>query len=118
MGLALSKPMIVSMLIALSSMFAAAAPGSAAAPQVRTQAPGFYRRMLGDFEITALLDGTHPFPDAEVLTKAGPGVDSERSRLFENNPPEANGSSRRQISKCRQKGLSTPSSSTLERSSS
>jgi len=24
--------------------------------------------MLGDFEITALLDGTHPFPDAEVLT--------------------------------------------------
>jgi Metallo-beta-lactamase superfamily len=78
------------MLIALSSMFTAAAPGSAAAPQVRTQVPGFYRMMLGDFAITALLDGTHPFPDAEVLTKAGPGVDSERSRLFDNNPAEAN----------------------------
>lgn len=61
----------------------------AAAPQVRTQAPGFYRMMLGDFEITALPDGTHPFPDAEVLTKAGPGVNSPRSRLFDNNPNEA-----------------------------
>ena len=29
----------------------------AAAPQVRTQAPGFYRMMLGSVEITALLDG-------------------------------------------------------------
>ena len=28
-----------------------------AAPQVKTQAPGFYRMMLGDFEITALSDG-------------------------------------------------------------
>ena len=90
MRMVLSKPIIVSMHIALSSMFAAAAPGSAAAPQVRTQAPGFYRMMLGDFEITALLDGTHPFPDAEVLTKAGSGVNSERSWLFDNNPAEAN----------------------------
>ena len=30
----------------------------AAAPQVRTQAPGFYRMILGDFEVTALNDGT------------------------------------------------------------
>src|SRR6266702_5806541 len=40
---------------------------SAAAPQVRTQGPGFYRAMLGDFEITALLDGTHPFPIDTVM---------------------------------------------------
>ncbi|MEA1674721.1 MBL fold metallo-hydrolase [Nitrospirillum sp. BR 11163] len=40
----------------------------AAAPQTRTQAPGFYRMMLGDIEVTALLDGTHPFPVHEVLT--------------------------------------------------
>jgi glyoxylase-like metal-dependent hydrolase (beta-lactamase superfamily II) len=39
----------------------------AAAPQVRTQGPGFYRMMLGDFEITALLDGTHPFPIDQVM---------------------------------------------------
>lgn len=41
---------------------------TAAAPQVRTQGPGFYRLMLGDFEVTALLDGTHPFPVDTVMT--------------------------------------------------
>ena len=30
----------------------------AAAPMAKTMAPGFYRMMLGDFEITALSDGT------------------------------------------------------------
>jgi glyoxylase-like metal-dependent hydrolase (beta-lactamase superfamily II) len=39
----------------------------AAAPQVRTQAPGFYRMMLGDFEITALSDGTAPIPLDKLL---------------------------------------------------
>jgi hypothetical protein len=46
--------------------------------------------MLGDFEITALLDGTHPFPAVEVLTKPGPSPDSKRPKLFELNPGEAN----------------------------
>lgn len=32
----------------------------AAGPQIRTQAPGYYRMMLGDYEITALSDGTVP----------------------------------------------------------
>jgi glyoxylase-like metal-dependent hydrolase (beta-lactamase superfamily II) len=40
----------------------------AAAPLVRTQAPGYYRMMLGDFEITALSDGTHAFPVDTVMT--------------------------------------------------
>nr|WP_259460874.1 MBL fold metallo-hydrolase [Paraburkholderia sp. BL23I1N1] len=39
----------------------------AAAPQVKTQGPGFYRIMLGGFEVTALLDGTHPFPIDTVM---------------------------------------------------
>ncbi|WP_454874172.1 MBL fold metallo-hydrolase [Paraburkholderia xenovorans] len=39
----------------------------AAAPQVRTQGAGFYRIMVGDFEVTALLDGTHPFPIDTVV---------------------------------------------------
>ncbi|MDE1179881.1 MBL fold metallo-hydrolase [Paraburkholderia sp.] len=39
----------------------------AAAPQVKTQAPGFYRVMVGDFEVTALSDGTHPFPIDTVV---------------------------------------------------
>ncbi|SEE89559.1 Glyoxylase, beta-lactamase superfamily II [Burkholderia sp. WP9] len=39
----------------------------AAAPQVKTQGPGFCRIMVGDFEVTALLDGTHPFPIDTVV---------------------------------------------------
>jgi glyoxylase-like metal-dependent hydrolase (beta-lactamase superfamily II) len=54
----------------------------AAAPQQRSQAPGFYRMMLGDFEVTALLDGTHPSPDEEVLTHAAPDPAAPRTRLF------------------------------------
>ena len=42
--------------LALGAFTVAAA--HAAAPQVKTQAPGFYRMMLGDFEVTALSDGT------------------------------------------------------------
>jgi hypothetical protein len=30
----------------------------AAAPQVRMQSPGYYRMMLGDFEVTVLSDGS------------------------------------------------------------
>lgn len=47
-------------------------PSPAAAPQVRTQGPGYYRMMLGDVEITALLDGTHPFPVETVMTDVSP----------------------------------------------
>lgn len=67
----------------------AAGPVLASAPQVRTQAPGFYRMMIGDFEVTALLDGTHPFDAATLLTKAAPGADGKRGKLFELDPAEA-----------------------------
>lgn len=43
----------------------------AAAPQVRTQAPGFYRVLLGDVEITALSDGTVTIPLDTLLTNTG-----------------------------------------------
>jgi glyoxylase-like metal-dependent hydrolase (beta-lactamase superfamily II) len=63
----------------------------AAAPQVRTQGPGFYRMMLGDFEVTALLDGTHRFPAYQVLSRLRPGVDGatgSRELLSTANPGE------------------------------
>ena len=43
----------------------------AAAPMAKTQ-PGFYRLMLGDFEITALNDGVVAYPTARVLPRATP----------------------------------------------
>jgi glyoxylase-like metal-dependent hydrolase (beta-lactamase superfamily II) len=45
----------------------------AAAPQVKSQAPGFYRMMLGDFEITVLSDGTVTLPMNKLLTHIRPG---------------------------------------------
>jgi hypothetical protein len=81
------RSVVSCMLVAFMLTFVTAARVFAAAPQVRTQAPGFYRMMLGDFEITALLDGTHPFPDEEVLTKAA--SDAKRSKLFDINAAEA-----------------------------
>jgi len=44
----------------------------AAAPQVRTQAPGFHRIMLGAVEVTALSDGTVTIPLDQLLTHTTP----------------------------------------------
>ena len=46
---------------------------TAAAPMVKTQAPGYYRMMLGDFEVTALSDGTVQLPMPKLLIAARPG---------------------------------------------
>ncbi|PND39018.1 MBL fold metallo-hydrolase [Paucibacter aquatile] len=58
-----------------AALLAGALPLSAeaAAPQVKTQAPGYYRMMLGDFEVTALNDGTVDLPMDKLLTGAKPG---------------------------------------------
>jgi glyoxylase-like metal-dependent hydrolase (beta-lactamase superfamily II) len=55
----------------------------AAAPQQKSQAPGYYRMMLGDFEITALSDGTFPLKAGEVITGIAPkDLDAALSRSF------------------------------------
>ena len=41
---------------------------TAAAQQLKTSAPGHYRMMLGDFEVTALSDGTVDLKMADLLT--------------------------------------------------
>lgn len=56
--------------LALALAFSCA---QAAAPQQKNQAPGFYRMMLGDFEITALSDGTVDLPVDKLLTGARQG---------------------------------------------
>ena len=45
----------------------------AGAPQVKTSTPGWYRMMLGDFEVTALSDGTVGLPVDKLLTHTTPG---------------------------------------------
>ena len=46
---------------------ACTAPALAAGPQLKGQAPGWYRVQLGDFEITALSDGTIDLPVDKLL---------------------------------------------------
>jgi glyoxylase-like metal-dependent hydrolase (beta-lactamase superfamily II) len=53
-------------------LLACASLAHAAAPMAKTQAPGYYRMMLGDFEVTALSDGTHVFPVDTVMTNITP----------------------------------------------
>ena len=57
-----------------AAAFMLATAAHAAAPQVQTQAPGWYRTMLGRFEITALSDGTHTFPVDTVMTGVTPAA--------------------------------------------
>lgn len=66
-----------------------AAPVSAAAPMAKTNAPGFHRFMLGDFEITALNDGTNAMPWDKIL-KAAPGqVDQVLAKSYLKTPLES-----------------------------
>jgi len=53
---------------AITGALVLATAAQAGAPQVKTQAPGFYRMMLGDIEVTALFDGTIDLQPKQLLT--------------------------------------------------
>jgi len=58
----------------------------AEAPQVQTQVPGYYRMMLGQFEITALFDGALEL-DTKLLHNTTPTeLNKLLARMFVNNP--------------------------------
>jgi hypothetical protein len=61
-----------------------ALPTYAATPMVKTSAAGFYRVMLGDFEVTALSDGTVSLPVDQLLTNTTKEktTDAFSQRLF------------------------------------
>lgn len=76
---------------ALAALAAAlfAVPAFAAAPMVKTQAPGYFRMMLGDFEITAISDGTTELPVDTLLQGMKKGeIDSELKKHFVQSPLE------------------------------
>ena len=57
---------------ALMACTAYTAPVMAEASMVKTQAPGYYRAMVGDFEVTAISDGTVSLPMIKLLTNTKP----------------------------------------------
>lgn len=58
--------------LVMAVLVIAAAGAHAGAPQVKTQAPGWHRMMLGDFEVTALSDGTVGLHVEKLLTGTTP----------------------------------------------
>jgi glyoxylase-like metal-dependent hydrolase (beta-lactamase superfamily II) len=64
-------------------------PVFAAAPMAKTAAPGFYRFMLGDFEITALSDGTVDLPFDQLLKGTTPAkVNQMLAKAYLKSPVE------------------------------
>lgn len=63
------------------------AAAHADAPMAKTQAPGYYRLMLGDFEVTALFDGAIDLHPTKLLTNTTPKqVVKLLDRSFEKEP--------------------------------
>ena len=60
----------------------------AAGPMVKTQAPGYYRMMLGDFEVTAISDGTVKLPIKDLLNAPAAKIDAALQKNFISYPVE------------------------------
>jgi glyoxylase-like metal-dependent hydrolase (beta-lactamase superfamily II) len=63
-------------------------PAIAAAPMVKTQAPGFYRMMLGDFEVTVINDGTTSLDVDKLLAEPPAKTEAALKKSFEASPVE------------------------------
>jgi glyoxylase-like metal-dependent hydrolase (beta-lactamase superfamily II) len=68
------KQSLRSAAVAVAAGLWLAGAAQAAAPLVKAQAPGYYRMMLGDFEVTALSDGTVALPVDKLLVGVKPAA--------------------------------------------
>jgi len=84
------RPVALSLALAFGGIALSVAPAvaSAAAPLVKTQAPGFYRVMLGDFEVTALSDGTVDLDVAKLLAEPPARTSAALAKAFVASPLE------------------------------
>jgi glyoxylase-like metal-dependent hydrolase (beta-lactamase superfamily II) len=64
------------------------AAANAAAPLAKSPAPGYYRIMLGDFEITPISDGTVDLPVNQLLAQKPAKTDATLGRSFLKSPLE------------------------------
>ncbi|WP_338760731.1 MBL fold metallo-hydrolase [Massilia sp. METH4] len=71
-----------------AALLAAAGTTFAAAPMVKTQAPGFYRTMVGDFEVTVLSDGTVDLPMDKLLNEKPARLQGALAKHFLKAPVE------------------------------
>ncbi len=64
----------------------------AATPQIKTQAPGYYRIMIGKTEVTALYDGSSTFPLTLFKNATPAELDRQVAAINGNAPKVVNGS--------------------------
>jgi hypothetical protein len=65
-------PTLRGLAAAVATSLALISTAHAGAPQVKAQAPGYYRLMVGDIEVTALSDGTVALPVDKILMHTTP----------------------------------------------
>ena len=83
------KQCIVSATWSLTAALGLVGAACADSPMAGGPEPGFYRQMVGAFEVTALNDGTRGLPAAKVLTHTHPGeVDKALRAAFLQDPVE------------------------------
>ena len=74
-------------LLAIAGSLLVATAALAEAPQAKAQAPGYFRMMLGDFEVTALFDGTIDLEPTKLLMRTSPAhVKQALARVYEKEP--------------------------------
>jgi glyoxylase-like metal-dependent hydrolase (beta-lactamase superfamily II) len=76
-------------LAALALFAAATTLAHAAGPMPRGQAPGWYRMMLGDFEVTALSDGTIDLPWDKLFLSPAARIQAALARQYLKAPVES-----------------------------
>ena len=88
----IASPRLAAMLAAVSVLAASLSSigaAHAAGPMVKTQAPGYYRLMIGDIEVTALNDGTVGLPITKLLTNtSADATEKALARAFLKDPVE------------------------------
>jgi hypothetical protein len=78
---------LIAAFVVLTTALACAGGARAAAPLSKAPPVGFYRMMLGDYEVTALLDGALAIPVAKFLTNTTPDeVEKALARQFLKDP--------------------------------
>lgn len=82
----LSRGILICFAVALAAV---AGPAQAKAPFAKALQPGWYRMMLGDFEVTALSDGTVALPMDKLLTNTTPAkVEAALANVHQKAPLE------------------------------
>lgn len=81
----LTSSTVLAVSLTLTSTIAVVTPAQAAAPMQHKQVPGFYRTMIGDYELTALYDGGASI-DSNLLHGDPKLIQSLLARSFQNDP--------------------------------